>query len=42
MNIADLCDLLDMLAPLPAAEQAPEALLAELNIRLDEPELVWA
>ena len=42
MSIPDLCEILDFLAPIPAAEEAPEALLAELNIHPDEPELIWA
>lgn len=41
MSARDLCDLLDVLAPLPE-EEAPEWLLHELNIKPDEPELVWA
>ena len=41
MSAKDLCDFLDVLAPLPE-EEAPEWLLYELNIRLDEPELIWS
>lgn len=42
IRLPDLTDLLDILAPLPEPEKAPEALLHELNIRPDEPELIWA
>jgi hypothetical protein len=41
MNAKDLCDLLDVLAPLPE-EETLEWLLHELNIKPDEKELVWA
>lgn len=42
ITLPTLSELLDILAPLPEPEPAPEWLLHELNIKLDEPELIWS
>lgn len=42
MTLKEFAEILDIVAPLPEPEPAPEWLLHELNIRLDEPELIWS
>lgn len=42
MTLKEFAEILDLVAPLPEPEPAPEWILHELNIRLDEPELIWS